>query len=159
MSKRDRLRRLLYFVQWLGFFSFVTLIAVFSVTGWLGIMPPPRSGDSFVAIYGMRPVLLLLFLAACLVDAVCLMFGRFARLQRYPVTLHARNIEVQYLLLNTMLAVLEFVATVYCTLLMVQIYQMEVWQRPTSFGALTAAAAALAALDVVAYLHLAKKNT
>lgn len=143
----------------MGFFSFVFLIAVFSVTGWMRDPPPAERGASgFIAEYGMRPILLLLFLAACLVDAVCLMLARFARLQHYPVPLHVRNMEVQYLLLNTMLAVVEFVATVYCTLLMVLIYEAEIRLRSPRFLALSLAALALVAADVGVYLYLAKKN-
>lgn len=161
VSKRDKLRQLLYFVQWLGFCSFVLLIAVFSVTAWLREPPPAYDdvgGSGLVARYGMRPILLLLFLTACLVDAVCLMFARFARLQRYPVKLRARNIEVQYLLMNTMLAVIELVATCYFTLLMVQIYRMQIQLSSPSFLLLSAGALALIAADVGVYLHLAKKN-
>lgn len=161
MSKRDKLRRLLYFVQWLGFFSFVFLIAVFAVAGWMLETPAAYEnlgGTGFVARYGMRPVLLLIFLGACLADAVCLMLARFARMQRYPVPLNAHNVEVQYLLVNTMLAVVEFVVTVYCTLLMVQIYEMELRLRSAHFVRLTLGALALIGADIGVYLYLARKN-
>lgn len=161
MSKREKLRRILYVVQWLGFFSFVLLIAVFSLTGWMLPVPPTAeetAGTGFVGTYGMRPVLLMLFLAACTFDAVCLIFARFARTFRFPVVVTSRNVEVQYLLSKMMLTLLQVIATVYCTLLMVQIYNMQMRLHSSSFVAVSLTALGLAGADIAGYLFLAKRN-
>lgn len=161
MSRRALLRRLLYVVQWLGFLSFVSLVAVFSLTGNMLEVPQAAyglSGEGFVEKYGMRPVLLILFVAACAIDAICLVLGRFARLFHYPVPIDMHNIEVQYLLSKMMLSVIQFVSTVYFTFLMVQIFEMQIRFRSPSFALLSAVAVLLVVLDIAVYLYLAKKN-
>ena len=161
MSKREKLRRLLYIVQWLSFFSFVLLIAVFSMTGWIMEVPEgaeESAGNGFIGTYGMRPVLLMLFLAACTFDAVCLIFARFARTFRYPVHVTSRNVEVQYLLSKMMLTLMQIIGTLYCTFLMVQIYNMQMRLHSQAFAAVSLAAVALAGADIAGYLYLARKN-
>lgn len=161
MSKREKLRRLLYIVQWFSFFSFVLLISVFSVTGWMLEVPAgaeASAGTGFIGTYGMRPVLLMLFLAACAFDAVCLIFSRFARTFRYPVKVNSRNVEVQYLLSKMMLTLMQVIGTLYCTFLMIQIYNMQMRLHSAAFAAVSLAAAGLAGTDIGIYLYLAKKN-
>ena len=161
MNKHGSLRNIRLLLEWLTFISIVALIAIFALTA--GILPPPpphlyREGGGFVAEYGMRPILLLLFLAACALIALLFLLSRFPRLYRYPVKITAGNVEVQYLLAKIMLGVAQLVCAVYFSLLMLFVYRMQIRLESPLFACLTAAAGAAVGVDYLVYLAAARKN-
>lgn len=160
MKKHPALRLLLYIVDWGTIFTLMMLVVVFALTG--DLLPVPEesralTGDGFVDTYGMRPVLLALFLGAVAADAALFVFQRFPGVYRYPFRITAANIEAQYHLAKIMFGIVVIVCNLYACALFVLVYKMRIHLGDASFQRLTWYAVLSAAADVGIYFLLAWK--
>lgn len=116
-------------MEWLMLLGLVVLVVIFSLTGY--VLPVPEAaqshtGPGLVGKYGMRQILLVLFLMAVAIDAALLMWSRFPDLYRYPVPLTATNVGAQYYLAKIMLNGEVCMSTAYFGGIMVFIYEVRI---------------------------------
>jgi hypothetical protein len=161
MRKYTVLRSIRLLLEWLVFIGLVSLVVIFAMTA--GILPPPAlfphaGGGGLVVEYGMRPVLLLLFLAGCAVIGALFLLSCFPRFYRYPVEITARNVEVQYLLAKIMLGMAQFLCAVYFCILLLLVYRMRIEMDSFNFWRLTAFFAIALVADVLVYIAAARAN-
>ncbi len=161
MERYVWLRNMRLILEWMTFIGLVALIAMFAVTAGIAPLPPPHlyaDGGGLVATYGMRPVLLLLFLVACAVIAVLFLVSRFPRLYRYPVRITAKNVEIQYLLAKIMLGMAQLICAVYFCILILLVYQMQIGLFTPRFWFITIVSISALLIDVLIYVAAAGRN-
>lgn len=154
------MRAALLACEWLLILSAVVLVVVFSMTGYM--LPVPvaahsHTGTGLVGKYGMRQILLVLFIMCVAIDSAFVTWARFPDLYRYPVPITAANIGAQYYLAKIMLALEGTFCTLYFAALMCFIYEVRIHMGGPNFTALTVGSMSAMAGCWVAYFLLARK--
>ncbi len=160
MKKHTLLRFVRVTIEWLTFVGIVALVAVFSLTADLLPIPqqPVPATHGLVSSYGIRYVLLLLFVIACCAIAFFFLLSRFQRLYKYPFEITAKNIEPQYQLAKIMLGVSQLICSTYFCVIMVFVYQQRIEFGDNLFLIYTLFAFIALAVNYIIYLVAAYIN-
>lgn len=103
----------------------IVLFGVYAETAALLPRPQPgaKTGLEFLSVYGLNYALTLLFLIGGAVLGIIGIISRFPKLYIYPVKIHAKNVEIQFVLGKLMLSVMQIIGAVFFTALMATAYR------------------------------------
>jgi hypothetical protein len=160
MNKLKTLRGLRHVLDIAVLLAVIVMAVLFAQTA--GVWPVPAvagaDGNGGPFKYGVRMLLLGLFLAGGGFIGLLFLFSRFQRLYRYPVKITAKNVEVQYVLAKIMLSLNQLICAVYICVLMAGVYRADIEIPSAAFCRLTAAAVTAGALATGVYVVSARGN-
>jgi hypothetical protein len=159
MKEYKLLRYLRTALEMLTWISIVFLVAVFAVGA--GIAQPPvvqvTGEGGMVTTYGIRMVLLLLFMIGGGLIGLLFVLARFPRFYRYPVEITAQNVQVQFTLAKILLNALQIICATYFSVLMIEVFRMNIILGSSEFFSLTLRCAVGAGLVYVIYVIAARR--
>ena len=160
MSKIKPLRSCRTVLDIITVLAIVLMVVIFAQTA--GIQPAPSveqlGWDNDLLRYGVRTLLLGLFLAGCGVIGLLFLVSRFPRLYRYPVEITPQNIETQYVIAKIMLSSIQLACAVYTCILMVGVYEAVLIIPSGEFVVLTAVTGVVCGAVLCLYLVAARVN-
>jgi len=157
-KKLTVLRYIRAFLEFIAILGIVFMIAVFAITAdSRGAAPPPDSAG-LVGSYGMRVVLTWIFLLGGSLIGLIFLTSRFPKLQRFPVEITAKNIEIQYILSKIMLSSIQIVLLNYFGTLMINVYRATIRLASMDFVQMTVAAVAACLAIWLLYYIAARRS-
>lgn len=160
MKASKALRYIRRLLELLSLTGAITLVALYAQTAALLPKPfvPYNAEPGLVSEFGMGSILTALFALGIGIMGLLIMLSRFPKLYRAPVPLNANNIEIQYVLSKIMLSSLQIICAMYFSILIIQVYKMEIQIDSSNFKNLTVSALIVCVAIYLSYLYAARKQ-